>query len=207
MTLADKRIVVTGAASGIGCATADLLMTLGADVIALDRQEPENTAATFIACDLSDPASIDHAAETIAGPLHGLANIAGVPGSLDGETVMKVNLLGLRHLTERLLPRIEMAGSVVNVASCAGTGWRPHLDILLDLMAARSYDAGLAWVRTHPMAGPDAYNFSKEAVIVYTQIASMIARPHNVRVNTVNPGAVETPILDDFYATMDNKIH
>ena len=73
-------------------------------------------------------------------------------------------------------------------------------------MAARSFDDGLAWVRDHPMSGPDAYNFSKEAVIVYSQVASMLARPFGVRVNTVNPGAVETPILDDFYDTMDNAI-
>ena len=56
------------------------------------------------------------------------------------------------------------------------------------------------------MAGPDAYNFSKEAVIVYSQLASMLARPYGVRVNTVNPGAVATPILADFYETMDNAI-
>jgi len=129
-----------------------------------------------------------------------------VPGSLDGETVMRVNLLGLRHLTEALLPRMERGGAVVNVASCAGTGWRANLEVLLDLMAARSFEDGLCWVRAHLMAGPDAYNFSKEAVIVYGQVASMIARPFGIRVNTVNPGAVETPILPDFYDTMDRHI-
>lgn len=206
MTFAGKRIAVTGAASGIGQATADLLTARGADVLALDRQKPDTAYAAYIVCDLADPQAIDAAVSKIDGPLHGLANVAGVPGSLDGETVMRINLLGLRHLTEALLPLFEPGSGVVNVASCAGTGWRANIETSLDLMAARSFSEGLAWVRSHPMPGPDAYNFSKEAVVVYSQIASMIARPHGVRVNTVNPGAVETPILENFYATMDNAI-
>jgi len=206
VTFAGGRFVVTGAASGIGRATAELLIERGARVVALDRRDPGLDRTTYVPVDLADPASIDSAVAAIDGPLHGLANVAGVPGSLDGETVMRVNLLGLRHLTEALLPRLEAGGSIVNVASCAGTGWRANLDILLELMAARGFDTGLAWVRAHPMPGPDAYNFSKEAVIVYGQIASMLARPFDVRVNTVNPGAVETPILTEFYATMDNAV-
>lgn len=206
MNLDGKRVVVTGASSGIGRATADLLIERGADVVALDRRDPQSADMTFVACDLIDAGAIDRAADAIEGPLCGLANVAGVPGTADGETVMRVNLLGLRRLTELLMPRLASGGSVVNVASCAGNGWRANLDTLRGLMAARSFDEGLAWVRDHPMPGPDAYNFSKEAVIVYSQVASMLARPYGVRVNTVNPGAVETPILGDFYDTMDNTV-
>ena len=206
MTFAGRRFVVTGAASGIGRATAERLVEHGACVVALDRRDPALGPATFVAVDLADPLSIDNAVAVMDDPLHGLANVAGVPGSFDGETVMRVNLLGLRHLTEALLPRLRPGGSIVHVASCAGTGWRANLAALLDLMAARGFDEGLAWVRAHPMSGPDAYNFSKEAVIVYGQIASMLARPLGVRVNTINPGAVETPILTDFHATMDSNV-
>ena len=206
MSFNGKRIVVTGASSGIGRATADLLMERGAEIIALDRRDPQSADMTFVTCDLIDAGAIDRAADQIEGPLHGLANVAGVPGSADGETVMRVNLLGLRRLTELMLPRLGPRGSVVNVASCAGTGWRANLPVLLELMATHSFDEGLDWIRDHPMTGPDAYNFSKEAVIVYSQVASMLARPFGVRVNTVNPGAVETPILADFYDTMDNTI-
>jgi NAD(P)-dependent dehydrogenase (short-subunit alcohol dehydrogenase family) len=206
MSFAGKLIAVTGAASGIGRATAELLVKRGAYVVALDRRRPTSTDVGFVEIDLADRASIDGSLATLQSTLHGLVNVAGVPGSLDGETVMRVNLLGLRHLTEAVLPHMAPGGAIVNVASCAGTGWRAHLDDHLDLMAARSFDEGLAWVKAHPMSGPDAYNFSKEAVIVYGQVASMIARPYFVRVNTVNPGAVETPILTDFYATMDKAI-
>ena len=138
MNFRGKRIVVTGASSGIGRATADRLSAQGAEVIALDRHAPASDG-TYVACDLADPASIDAAVSRIDGSLHGLANVAGVPGSADGEMVMRVNLLGLRHLTESLLSRFEAGGSVVNVASCAGTGWRANLDSLRSLMAAHSF--------------------------------------------------------------------
>lgn len=65
---------------------------------------------------------------------------------------------------------------------------------------------GLDWVRAQPLSGPDAYSFSKEAVIVYAMAGSMLARPHDVRSLSVSPGTVETPILKDFYAPMSADI-
>lgn len=62
MTLSGKLIVVTGAASGIGAETAAVLTAAGARVIGLDREETGDNVAQFIAVDLSDPASIAHAA-------------------------------------------------------------------------------------------------------------------------------------------------
>ena len=80
----------------------------------------------------------------------------------------------------------------------AGLGGFHHCD----LTDPASIEAGLAWVRDHPMSGPDAYTFSKEVAIVYAIAGSMLARPHGVRSLAVSPGAVETPILKDFYDTM-----
>jgi len=206
MTFAGKTVVVTGCASGIGAATAALLAERGARVIGLDRHGDGDGLAGFHALDLADPGSIDAALRHIDEPLHGLANVAGVPGSLDGETVMRVNVLGLRHVTETLLPRMEPGSAMVQVASGAGAGWRERLDLIRDLLRHRSYEDGLAWVRDRPMAGPDAYNFSKEVAIVYAMAGSMLARPHGVRSLSVSPGAVETPILKDFYDTMGADI-
>lgn len=206
MNLACKRIVVTGTASGIGAATAALLAARGATVVGLDRREPAESVGTFLACDLADPASIDAAVAAIEGPVHGLANVAGVPGSLDGETVLRVNLLGLRHLTEALLPRMAAGGAIVQVASGAGAGWRDNLPRVRDLLRRRGFDDGLAWVRANPMTGSEAYNFSKECVIVYALLGSMMARPFGVRSVSLSPGIVETPILADFRATMGGVI-
>jgi NAD(P)-dependent dehydrogenase (short-subunit alcohol dehydrogenase family) len=202
MSLEGCRIVVTGAASGIGTALAER----GAEVIGLDRRKPDQGMAAFCLCDLSDPGSIDAAVGAVAGPLHGLANVAGVPGSADGETVMRVNLLGLRHLTEVLLPRLAPGGAVVQVASGAGSGWRDNLGQVRALLSRRSFADGLAWVRANPMSGPQAYGFSKECVIVYALMGSMMARPYGVRSVSLSPGVVDTPILADFEDTMGKAI-
>jgi len=202
MMFEGRRIVVTGCASGIGAATASLLQERGAHVIGLDVHEPNSKSHDFIACDLTNPESIDYAVATIDGPLHGLANVAGVPGSFDAEIVMRVNVLGLRHLTEALMSRLESGSAIVQVASGAGSGWRERLDLIRNLLRARSYEAGLDWVRAHIMTGTEAYNFSKEVAIVYAMAGSMLGRPYGVRSLSVSPGAVETPILKDFYATM-----
>lgn len=206
MSFDGKTIVVTGANSGIAAATAKLLTERGARVIGLDRNGDGSGLAGFHTFDLTDPASIDAALGAIDGPLHGLANVAGVPGSFDGETVMRVNFLGLRHVTEALLPRLEPGSAIVQVASDAGSGWRDELDLIRELMRERTYEEGLAWVREHPLDGPEAYSFSKACAIVYALAGSMLAQPYGVRSLSVSPGAVETPILKDFYATMSNKI-
>jgi NAD(P)-dependent dehydrogenase (short-subunit alcohol dehydrogenase family) len=206
MMFEGRRVVVTGCASGIGAATASLLQERGAHVIGLDVQETKANSHDFIACDLTDPASINHAVAAIEGPIHGLTNVAGVPGSFDAEIVMRVNVLGLRHLTEALMPRMEKGSAIVQVASGAGSGWRERLDLIRSLLREPSYEAGLEWVRAHPMTGAEAYNFSKEVAIVYAMAGSMLGGPHGVRSLSVSPGAVETPILKDFYATMGAEV-
>ena len=55
--------------------------------------------------------------------LHGLANIAGLPPTKSPEAVLKVNLVGLKYLTTRLLPKLADGASIVNLASLAGLGW------------------------------------------------------------------------------------
>ena len=160
----------------------------------------------FVKCDLCDPASIDAVLSQIDKPLHGLANVAGVPGSLDGETVMRVNVLGLRQVTETLLPKLQPGSAIVQVASDAGSGWRKRLDLVRELIRQRTFEAGLQWVRDHPMSGPDSYSFSKEVVIVYALAGSMLARPYGVRSLSISPGTVETPILKDFYKSMGADI-
>lgn len=98
-SLAGKTIVVTGAASGIGKKTSQLLHTAGAQVIALDRRAPEQDVHRFLEVDLADAVSIDAAVARVRGlPIHGLCNIAGVPGTVPDHMVARVNYLGLRHL-------------------------------------------------------------------------------------------------------------
>lgn len=203
---ARGTVVVTGTSSGIGAATANLLSEQGWRVIGLDRRAGDTPLDTFLACDLTEPDAIDRAVAAIDGPIHGLVNVAGVPGSLDGETVMRVNLLGLRHLTETLMPAMAPGGAVIHIASGAGSGWRDNLPQVRSLLAERSFADGLVWVRSQAMSGPQAYNFSKEAVIVYALLGSMLWRAHGVRSLSLSPGVVETPILKDFEDTMGKAV-
>ena len=194
----NKRVVVTGAASGIGRRTTELLLEAGAHVIALDRNTVDLPVSQFVSVDMTDPASIDAAVNSIDGEIDVLLNIAGVPGTANPEVTMRVNVLGLRMLTELLITRIARGGAVTNVASIAGAQWQAHLDDVTRLLATPDYDSGVAWVRDHPMDGKRAYDFSKECVVVLTKQHGRFLREHGVRVNSVSPGPVHTPILKDF---------
>ncbi len=193
-----KRVVVTGAASGIGHRVAELLLEAGARVIALDRSAVDLTVERFIRVDFTDPESIDAAVAEIDGEIDVLLNIAGVPGTAAPEVTMRVNVLGLRMLTELLIHRINRGGAVTNVASIAGAQWQSHLDEVQRMLATPDYATGVDWVRDHPMDGKRAYDFSKECVVVLTKQHGRYLREHGVRVNSVSPGPVKTPILKDF---------
>lgn len=201
MRLDGKTVVVTGAASGIGAGTADDLSRRGATVIGIDRNPVEGVDAAYQA-DLSDPASIDELIEELPDGLHGLCNIAGVAPSDPGELVLKVNFLALRHLTLGLAPKLAPGGSIVNLASMAGNGWRDHLDQVGELLDSDWGSVGELVTRHDLHSGARSYFLSKETVIVWTMIERWTWRDRGIRMNTVSPGPVETPILGDFLETL-----
>ena len=193
-------VVVTGAASGIGAATVARLVAAGRDVVGLDRQ-PARHCPTVL-CDLSRPETIDAAVGELPPELGGLANVAGVPGTFPAELVLRVNVLGLRHLTSALLPRLVPGSAVVNVASVAAVRDPAPRALVAELLATASFDEGLAWCLDHPRDAPSAYRFSKQVLVEWTLQASVAARRRGVRVVSVSPGVVDTPILPDFRASM-----
>jgi NAD(P)-dependent dehydrogenase (short-subunit alcohol dehydrogenase family) len=203
MNFTDQRVVVTGAASGIGAETAKVLAAGGAHVISIDRNPASGAhIAQHIACDLTDRASIDAAIAAVDGPIDALCNVAGVPGNLPSQTVIAVNFLGLRHLTEGLADQITDGGAIVNVASIAGNQWQTNLAEVKLLLATPSFEDGVAWTNDNSMTGTRSYNFSKEAVIVWTMAASQRWWSRGIRLNSVSPGVIETPILGDFRESM-----
>lgn len=203
MKLTNKKIVVTGVSSGIGAETARALRARGALVIGMDRNQPSLSLDGFIQADLSHPDAIDDAVRQMPEQIDGLCNIAGVPGTADPQLVAYVNYLGLRHLCAATLPRINEGGSIVNVTSILGAQWPQRLDLHKELAGIEGFFQGQAWLAQHPVPPESCYQYFKEALIVWTYLqAQPWFMEHSVRMNSVAPGPVFTPILGDFVSML-----
>src|ERR1700757_527216 len=137
---AQRRYVVTGAASGIGHAVADRLLAAGAEVYSLDRNTPKAAVTRHIEVDLSNPRSIDAAVEQLDGEFDGLMNVAGIPGTAPPDVVLAVNTLAVRQLSESMFDRLKPGGTVTIVSSTAGFGWPARLDVLRGLLAKNTLE-------------------------------------------------------------------
>lgn len=192
-----KTIIVTGAASGIGAETAKLLTERGANVIALDRNPVTENCVQYIPIDLMDEASIINAVAQIDGNPDALCNIAGVPPTVAPDIVLKVNVTGTILFTEQVVEKLNDGASIVNVASLAGAGWRQSLDRSNAIVQIKSMDG---------ITEEDCYEFSKEAVIVWTKKCWNTWSDRDIRVNSVSPSATKTPILQDFMETVAARL-
>lgn len=208
------RVVVTGAASGIGRACAQLLRDLGAEVHAIDV-EPVDGAVHTHRCDLSDPAAIDRAVEEIGGPVDSLFNCAGLPMTAPPHRIMAVNFIGHRHLTEAMLPLMEAGASVGFVSSVAGMDWLDQLDQVIGLLDIPDFEAATEWCRQHDrLVARDGYGLSKVAINAYVARRGFELASRGIRMNATMPGPTETPMLDafadvlgrDFFATFPKPL-
>lgn len=202
--LQGKKIIVTGASSGIGAATAAWVAAQGAEVMAVDIRPPAVAGGRFFQADLSQQASIDALVQALPSGIDGLANIAGLPPTQPASAVLKVNLVGLKYLTTQLLPKLADGASIVNLASLAGLAWADAKDSIRDCEAL-GFDGVDAFCQRHAIEGARSYFFSKEALIVWTLQNRWTWRDRGIRMNAVSPGPVDTPILKDFIATLGER--
>jgi NAD(P)-dependent dehydrogenase (short-subunit alcohol dehydrogenase family) len=190
----NKTVIITGAASGIGKATAELFANEGANVIVSDILVDEGKAtvegiietggkASFFAADVSKPEEMEalvNFAGTTYGTLDVAVNNAGIGGeinaivdmSIDGwQKVIAINLSSIFYgMKYQIAAMVEGGGgSIVNISSILGA-------------------VGFA--------GSAGYSAAKHGALGLTQTAALEYSAQKIRINAVGPGFIATPLLD-----------
>jgi NAD(P)-dependent dehydrogenase (short-subunit alcohol dehydrogenase family) len=180
-----------------------LLIELGAEVHAVDIKPDMSGLASFTETDLREPGEIDAAVRRIGKIVDCLFNCAGLPNTFSNLDVMLVNFCGLRHLTEAASPNTVEGGAIASIASSAGIGWLMNMDVLGALLATPDFAAARAWCEEHPKAIVNRYGVSKEAINAYTSMRSFTLAPLGIRINCLNPGPTDTPMMPHFAVGKD----
>lgn len=193
-----KRVVVSGCFSGMGEATAQMLLDLDAEVHGLDFKQSKLKLASFNLVDLRDAASIDAGVKAIGGKIDALFNCAGLPQTAPPMDVMKVNFIGTRELTNKILPHMSAGGAIVSIASTGGLGWQRRMPQSLELIGTQGFDAAVKWCESHLDVVREGYSFSKEAIWIWTMFISSKLIKQGIRINATLPGPTETPMMKEF---------
>jgi NAD(P)-dependent dehydrogenase (short-subunit alcohol dehydrogenase family) len=203
-----KRIIVSGCFSGMGEATAQMLIDLGAEVHGFDYKPCALPLASFNTLDLRDPASIEASVAAVGGKIDALFNCAGLPGggAFPPLDTMKVNFIGTRHLTECVVAHMGEGAAIVSIASTGGLGWSRRIPIHMELLATSGFQAALDWSEAHMDQVAEGYAFSKEAVIVWTQYTGAHLIKKGIRINCSLPSPTQTPMMATFHATSGKAI-
>lgn len=192
-----QTALVVGCASGIGRATAKGLIDQGAEVIGVDVADCDLPLARFQKCDAR---SVDQINTLLAdtGAINALFYCSGLPQTKPFLDVLKVNFLGMRHLIEAALPKIENGGSVSIIASTAGNGWVTRPEVVNALIDTPDFESGVSWLEGRNEALGDPYMFSKEAVIVWVMKNCARYIKRGVRLNCLSPGPTISGMTPDF---------
>lgn len=200
----DKIVVVTGAASGMGAATAAKLAEAGASIIGGDIAVIKGEGVDGRKLDLTDRQSIDSFVGGIeAESVDAIFHCAGLPQTFAADKVITVNFVGARHFLQGMLPKMAEGSAIVTVASLV-IGWPQHVANLLPVINTDSFEAGVAWAEANGDGSDvaavqgDSYMFSKEALTCWCTMMAPRWIQRGVRLNVLGPGPTATPMMGEF---------
>lgn len=185
----SRTFVVTGAASGIGLATARRLLAEGGTVVGADLASPPDLGANFnfVAADVTDEDAVAAVLAAVPDRLDAVVHAAGVAGGgpvhlldrSEWERVIGINLTGTFLVAKAALarmvdqPRVDgERGSIVTLASIEGL---------------------------EGTAGGSVYNAAKGGVVLLTKNIALDYGPSGIRANAICPGFIETPMTDNVF--------
>jgi NAD(P)-dependent dehydrogenase (short-subunit alcohol dehydrogenase family) len=197
-------VVVTGAASGIGRATIDVMLQKGWRVAALDRDEAalrelrrafkRSSDFMALAVDVCDEPAVEAVIKSVAvglGGIDGVVNSAGIAADIPAlstpvdlfKRILDVNVIGsfiVARAAAQWMKTARSGGSIVNIASISG------------LRGSK---------------GRVAYGASKGAVVTMTQVLANDLAPLGIRVNAIAPGPINTPMVDKVHTRADRDLY
>ncbi|MGA9869121.1 MAG: SDR family oxidoreductase [Acetobacteraceae bacterium] len=201
MRLSNRRILITGAASGIGAAVSAMFCREGARIGMLDRDDAKlreaagriGAGAFPVVADVSDEDAVRRAVDAAIGALGGMDGVVNCAGidllrpfaemtATDWRRTMAVDLDGPFFVCRAALPALRAAGAatIVNVASAAGL---------------------------RPLEHRTAYCSAKAALVMFSKSLAVDLAADNIRVNAICPGIIDTPLFrNSFEHTPDPDV-
>lgn len=198
-----KVCVVTGASSGMGKATVEMLVDLGANVYALDLNPCTiNGIKEFIKCDLANKKEIDEAFKKIPEHIDSFFGVAGLSGAkTDYRTTFDCNYTANMYITLNYLKnRMSKGGSIVYCTSTAGLEWKRFKKEQNKVVHAKTWEEVEEVTRKLASSAPAtfAYMYSKRCLSQFACEQAVEFAKLGIRINNVLPASTDTGMKQEF---------
>jgi len=207
-----QTVVVTGAASGMGKATSEILVDLGAKVYALDYAKVEIPGIELaLQVDISSREQIDEVFNQLPNKIDKFFGVAGVSGQQhDFTTTTVINFLANKYMVEEYLEnRIAENGAIVFVSSLGALYWENHLDEMKQFMDAKGWDETYKAIadanKDNEKSGVDGYTLAKRLINYFTLDKVKYFSKKKVRLNVIMPAGAKTGLTKEFADTVGGE--